>query len=85
MSVSASNASSTEADVDDRGKLLEESGSGLKFHLEVLAFQPTFYDIGNTCSEAEAGVTPITVEVTGDWLSLMKTNETLCQVTGTDF
>ena len=52
------------------------------FHVEVIAFQPTFYDIGNTCTEDEAGVTPITAEVTGGDTDpgKMKENTTACQV-----
>ena len=41
---------SEESDMDETGTPLEK-----KFHLEVVAFQPTFYDIGNQCTEAEAG------------------------------
>ena len=28
---------------------------GVNFHLEVVAYQPTFYDIGNVCADADAG------------------------------
>ena len=36
---------------------MDETGAKLnvKFHLEVVASQPTFYDIGNQCTDAEAG------------------------------
>ena len=46
----------------------------------MLAFQPTFYDIGNSCSMDEAGNTVITAEVKGGDTSVTKTNETACQV-----
>ena len=44
--------------MDETGEILDK-----KFYLEVVAFQPTFYDIGNTCTEAEAG-TDIMITVT---------------------
>ena len=77
-----SNTSSAEGDYDDGGDKLEEAETNIMFHLEVIAFQPTFYDIGNTCTEDEAGVTPITAEVTGGNTdpSKMKENQTACQV-----
>ena len=34
----------------------------VKFHLEIVGFQPTFYDIGNTCTEDNAG-NDVTVDV----------------------
>ena len=42
---------------DDTRADLDEYGSSLQaiFHLEVVAFQPTFYDMGNTCNESQAG------------------------------
>ena len=46
----------------------------------MLVFQPTFYDIGNSCSMEEAGTTVITAEVKGGDMSVTKTNETACQV-----
>ena len=49
---------SSQADMDDTGFSLN-----VKFHLEIVAFQPTFYDIGNDCSVGDAGK-DITVTVT---------------------
>ena len=46
----------------------------------MLAFQPTFYDIGNSCSMEEAGVEVITAEVKGGDAGVTMTNETACQV-----
>ena len=36
---------------------LDENGSSLnvRFHLEIIAFQPSFYDIVNACTAADAG------------------------------
>ena len=34
----------------------------VKFHLEIVGFQPTLYDIGNTCTEDNAG-NDVTVDV----------------------
>jgi hypothetical protein len=44
---------------------MDETGSslGVKFLLEIVCFQPTFYDIGNDCSVGDAGK-DITVTVT---------------------
>jgi hypothetical protein len=75
-----SNATAQDADFDgDSAERAMEEDNGLQFHLEVIAFQPTFYDIGNTCTEAEAA-TVITATVTGGDDANPKTNETACQV-----
>ena len=77
---------------------MDETGSSLsvRFHLEIVAFQPTFYDIGNECSVGDAGK-DITVTVTvvfkhfiiflknifdcqGNDTSKPKTNQTACQI-----
>ena len=34
---------------------IDGSRLGVNFHLEVVAYQPTFYDIGNLCSDSDAG------------------------------
>ena len=77
---------------------MDETGAKLnvKFHLEVVASQPTFYDIGNQCTDAEAG-SDIIVTVTvltfqgfiidiklcvcqGNDTSKPKSNQTSCQI-----
>lgn len=50
------------------------------YHVEVLAYQPTFYDFGNTCTEEQAGNVVITATVVGGDSTVMLTNETACQV-----
>ena len=50
---------------------------GVNFHLEVVAYQPTFYDIGNTCSDSEAGMeVQATLQVTIN-LSLSKSSTSI--------
>ena len=44
---------------------MDENGVPLdvKFHLEIIAFQPSFYDIGNVCGTEDAA-TDVTVTIT---------------------
>ena len=35
---------------------IDGSSLGVNFHLEVVAYQPTFYDIGNVCADSDAGM-----------------------------
>ena len=77
---------------------MDETGStlGVKFHLEIVAFQPTFYDIGNDCTVGDAG-NDISITVTvvfkhcitflenildcqGNDTSKPKRNQTACQI-----
>ena len=58
MHIPSNAANSAESDLDDSGTPLN-----VKFHLEVIAFQPNFNDIPNKCLPEEAG-TDITLEIT---------------------
>ena len=76
---------------------MDENGVPLdvKFHLEIIAFQPSFYDIGNVCGTEDAA-TDVTVTITvtftlicywsrqlyikGNATSKSKQNSTACQI-----
>ena len=46
---------SNNSDLSQSDMATDGSRLGVNFHLEVVAYQPTFYDIGNLCSDSDAG------------------------------
>ena len=45
---------SNSSDLSQSDLAIDGSRLGVNFHLEVVAYQPTFYDIGNLCSDSDA-------------------------------
>ena len=46
---------SNSSDLSQSDLAIDGSRLGVNFHLEVVAYQPTFYDIGNLCADSDAG------------------------------
>ena len=52
---------SNTSDLSKSDLAIDGSRLGVNFHLEVVAYQPTFYDIGNVCADSDAGTEIIAV------------------------